>query len=237
LFLDADVRISKNLINNAISFSLKNNTSLISIFPKQIIKTYGEWITVPNMNYILVTLLPLILVRKLRFSSLSAANGQFMFFSADAYRSLMPHRTFRNHKVEDIAIARLFKKSGFRIACLLGDNDITCRMYHSFADSVNGFSKNVIAFFGNSFILAVLFWLITTFGFLAVMMVFSKMVFFLYVIALLVIRVIVSAASRQNIFYNLVFMIPLQISLGLFIYKAFINKHLRKFQWKGRSIE
>jgi cellulose synthase/poly-beta-1,6-N-acetylglucosamine synthase-like glycosyltransferase len=53
LFLDADVRIGHNLMGYAVSFSKKHDLGLISIFPKQIIKTAGERITVANMNYIL----------------------------------------------------------------------------------------------------------------------------------------------------------------------------------------
>ncbi len=32
-------------------------------------------------------------------------------------------------------------------------------------------------------------------------------------------------------------MIPLQVSLGIIIYKTFINKHFGKFKWKGHDIE
>lgn len=237
LFLDADVRIKNNIISNALSFSRKHDTVLISIFPEQIIKTFGERITVPNMNYILVSLLPLILVRKLKYPSLSAANGQFMFFRADIYHQSEPHRLMKNNKVEDIHIAREFKKRGFKIACLLGDETIRCRMYNGFWDSVNGFSKNVIAFFGNSYILAVLFWLITTFGFLPVLFALTSEILIVYLLIYFLTRIIISVASHQNVFYNLIYFILLQLSLGLFIYKAFINKYFRKLQWKGRIID
>jgi len=237
LFLDADVRIGDNVIEKAVTFSENHNLGLISIFPKQIIRSFGEMITVPNMNYILVSLLPLVLVRKSKFPSLAAANGQFMFFKADIYRSMWPHEKMRSDKVEDISISRTYKEKGIKVACLLGDNAISCRMYSGFRESVNGFSKNVVAFFGNSFILASLFWLVTTFGFLFILFELTVELFVTYLIAFLSARIIISIVSRQNIFYNLLFIIPLQLSSGLFIYKAFINKYFKKFQWKGRSID
>lgn len=236
LFLDADVRIGKNVTGKVVSFSEDQNLGLISIFPKQTIRTFGERITVPNMNYILVSLLPLILVRKLKFPSLAAANGQFMFFKTDKYKTLKPHEKMKGDKVEDISIAREYKRNGVKVACLLGDNDITCRMYNGFNESVNGFSKNVIAFFGDSFILASLFWLVTTFGFLFILNELALIFFLTYILLCLSSRIIISIVSRQNIFFNLIFIIPLQISLGLFIYKAFINKKFRNFKWKGRII-
>jgi len=236
LFLDADVRISGNVIGRAVSFSTKKQISLISAFPRQIIKTPGERITVPVMNYILVSLLPLVLVRKSGFSSLSAANGQFMFFRAENYKELLPHEKVRDNMVEDIHIARMFKKAGRNVSCLLGDNDLSCRMYRGFSDAVNGFSKNVIAFFGNSFLLALLFFLVTTFGFIAVFMAMTVNVFMAYIAVYFTSRIIISIASRQNLFYNLLLIIPLQFSLGLFIYRAIINKIFRRFQWKGRNL-
>jgi len=237
LFLDADVRIINRLIDNAVFFARKHNTGLISIFPKQIIVSLGEKITVPNMNYILVSLLPLILVRKSRFPSLAAANGQFMFFRSDVYRNTLPHELMKNNMIEDIATAREFKKRGIKIACLLGDDKITCRMYRGFPEAVNGFSKNVIEFFGGSFIMALLFWLVTTFGFAVILFTLSPVFLYVYLTIYLLTRIFVSAASSQNICVNIVFILPLQLSLGLFIYKAFINKNFRKFQWKGREIK
>lgn len=148
--------------------------------PKQVIKTFGERITVPNMNYILLSLLPLILVRKSGFPSLSAANGQFMFFRAHEYKMMQPYRTVRSDKFEDISIARLYKRHKIKTACMLGDESITCRMYSGIRESVSGFSKNVIAFFGYSFSLVIIFWLISTQGFIPVLLSFPTWILIIY---------------------------------------------------------
>ena len=237
LFLDADVRIGNKVINRALSFSTTYDLGLISIFPKQVIRSHGERITVPNMNFILASLLPLVLVRKTNFSSIAAANGQFMFFECEKYKSLWPHEKMKNEKVEDISIARAYKKKGLKVACLLGDDMITCRMYTGFYEAVKGFSKNVTAFFGNSFVLALLFWLITSFGFIPVLLKLPLALFFIYLIAYMLVRIIISAVSRQNLFFNLLYILPLQLSLFLFIYNSFLNRYFRKFEWKGRVID
>lgn len=236
LFLDADVRISGNLIGDAISHAERTKSDLVSIFPMQWIVTSGEWATVPNMNYILVTLLPLILVRKTRFASLAAANGQFMLFRKEAYREHLPHEKMKSSKVEDILIARHFKKNGKNVSCLLGDERISCRMYSDFAGAVNGFSKNVAEFFGGSYIMASLFWLVTTFGFIAVLLFLPFTFFLLYLAMYLSARIAVSISARQNILKNMLFMLPLQLSMGLFIVKSLTNKFFRKYSWKGREI-
>jgi len=237
LFLDADVRVGNKLIVNAISYMDRFGLALVSIFPRQIIKTLGEKITVPVMNYILLTLLPLVLVRKSIFSSLAAANGQFMLFNSRVYKSLYPHEKMKNNLVEDIEIARYLKKQPYKIACLTGDRDIQCRMYSGPGDAVRGFSKNVSAFFGNSIMLAFIFWLITTFGFLFVLYSLSFPLFLTYIIIYMLIRIIVSIVSEQNTAENLWLIFPQQMSLGLFIYYAFINKKNKTYHWKGRDIK
>ena len=153
LFLDSDVRIGNGIIRQSCSFSDKHKLGLLSIFPRQIMVSAGEKATVPLMHFILLTLLPLIIVRKTGFSSLAAANGQFMLFSSEIYRKTLPHEKMKIDKVEDIKIARYFKNEGIKIACITGKESVSCRMYNGFSEAVHGFSKNVTQFFGNSFAL------------------------------------------------------------------------------------
>lgn len=236
LFLDADVRIRANIIEKMLTFAQKHNLTLLTIFPVQIMKTLGEKTTVPIMNYILLSLLPLILVRKSSFPSLAAANGQCMFFWAEGYKNIFPHEILKNSKVEDIQIAKLLKRRKKKMACLTGKPEITCRMYNNYSEAVNGFSKNVIMFFSNSFVAAVLFWLITTFGFIAVYYSFSISLFLIYLSAIIFIRIIISVISKQPVLQNLVLAIPQQLTIGIFIFTAMTNKLKKQHTWKGRNI-
>lgn len=236
LFLDADVRIGRGAVSRAVSYAKRNSLALVSIFPKQVMLSLGERMTVPVMNFILLSLLPLVLVKMSLRKSLAAANGQFMLFDSNAYRKKLPHEKMKIEKVEDIAIARYLKSSGYRISCHTGDDSVRCHMYNSFSDAVNGFSKNVAAFFGNSLSIAFLFWLLTSAGILAVTISMHIYLTIAVIMILILTRVIVSITSRQSVLYNILLLIPQQIALGLFIYFAFINKYFRKYKWKGRDI-
>jgi glycosyltransferase involved in cell wall biosynthesis len=236
LFLDADVRVKGGIITNSITLAEKHKTGLLSIFPKQKMVSAGEYLTVPVMNYILLTLLPLVLVFKSKFSSMAAANGQFMLFEREKYFETLPHEKFKNSKVEDIEIARYFKQINIPVVCTLGDNTIECRMYNGFDEAVNGFSKNVVNFFGNSFFAAILFWVVTTFGFLIILSELSTVLFCTFLITVLAIRVVVSVISKQNIFLNLILLVAQQVILGFLIYKAIIYKFNKQLKWKGRNI-
>jgi ABC-type multidrug transport system fused ATPase/permease subunit len=184
----------------------------------------------------LLSLLPLVLVRKSSNPSFAAANGQFMLFQAEIYQELKPHEAVKNSKAEDIEISKLFKRKNKKVACLVGNHEITCRMYENFNEAVNGFSRNVIMYFGNSFVLATLFWLVTSSGFIVVYISFSLSLFFLWLTVTLLTRIIISVISNQPVVQNLVLAIPQQVTLGIFIFKAFTKKFKNQYTWKGRNI-
>jgi glycosyltransferase involved in cell wall biosynthesis len=237
LFLDADVSIQKGLVASAIAHSQKHNLALFSIFPVQRMLTLAEKLTVPLMNWILVSLLPLILTRISRRVSLSAANGQFMLFRAETYRKELFHQRFKSQKVEDILIFRDMKKRGYKVHTVLGNNMITCRMYDSWNGAVQGFSKNVFEFFGGSRVVAFLFGIITTFGFVAVALALPFIYLVLYFAMVILLRAIVSAISRQNVFFNSL-TAPLQQMAFLYVViKAMILQKKKATLWKGRNVD
>ncbi len=235
LFLDADVRIDESVIADAVAYLKKYNLKLLTVFPIQLQLTYGERISVPIMNFILLTLLPLIFVRVSPSASHAAANGQFMLFDAETYKKILPHRLFKNHAVEDIAIARYFKKNKLKMACITGEKRIRCRMYKTFNDAVNGFSKNVFMFFGNNPILACLFWEFSALGFIPVLLSIPQY-FILYIVIQTLIIILYSYASKQKIINNiLLFLFHIGV-LTIIICKAFYVRKKKKLKWKERVV-
>ncbi len=236
LFVDADVRMKTTLLSNAVAHIEKHRLHMLSVFPQQIMQTWGERLIVPLMNWILVSLLPLILTRVSRFPSLSAANGQFLMVDAETYKKHMFHRIFRNSVAEDIAIARYMKRSGLRIHTILSGGQVQCRMYTSFAEAVNGFSKNVMAFFGSSPLTGILFTAITSCGAVPVYLAMGTFQAVLLLGTTLLIRIIVAAASKQHIAHNLITAPVQQLSLIILIIKSIHNMIYKKNKWKGRII-
>ncbi len=236
LFLDADVRICGDAISQAIARMKQHRLGLLSVFPKQIMVSKGEKCSVPLMNYILLSMLPLVWVRKSFFAAHSAANGQFMLYQADVYRRMKPHETLRTNKVEDIASARLLKRNGIRIACLTGDERIRCRMYKNLPEAISGFSKNVDAFFGHSYLLTVMFGLFQAFGFLIIGFILGQMLMWIYLILMILVRWLTSLGSEQSTKENLI-LFPVQIAvLEWIITLSLIYKFNKKSVWKDRNI-
>ena len=235
LFLDADVKIYGNIVADAVAWLKKKRLGLLSVFPKQLQLTWGEKITVPLMNYILITLLPLIYVRVSPFRSHAAANGQFMLFEAVNYKRLQPHLTCRQTAVEDVAIARYYKRQKIKIACVTGLRRVQCRMYNSYNEALNGFSKNIFAFFGNVPALAFLFWGFAALGWIPLAVAHAS-----YLPLWLLLAVLIQAGyalvTQQNP-VTTVLLFPLQLLFMLHVMlKALIDKKRKTQRWKGRNI-
>ncbi len=234
LFLDADVKVKDGLVAKALSHMQKHQLKLLSIFPQQLMGSMAEKIAVPIMNWILLSLLPLPLVRRTAIPSLSAANGQFMLFEAKTYRQIKPHQLFKDERVEDIYISKYYKASGLKIDTLLGDSFIQCRMYNNLGSSIEGFTKNVFAFFGGSIMLALLFAFLSTAG---VLLFIHGLVYGIsFILMVTLIRVFISLSSKQNVISNVLLM-PIQYIVFLMIMvKALLNLQQKKLIWKGRNI-
>jgi len=236
LFLDADVKVGGHLIERALSHMQKHNLELLSIFPKQIFGSLGEKVSVPLMNWILLSLLPLILVRVSKNPAFSAANGQFMMFNAKVYKKHLPHQLFRAHMVEDIATIQYFKQQRLKSDTLLGDNDIQCRMYDSAQDAITGFTKNIFQFFGNSALLTILVGITTTIAPFVIYLNFGPLSGVTYLSGIVLIRIFVSIASRQSVIQNVLFLCPQHLVFLSIILKRITNNRKKELIWKGRNV-
>ena len=236
IFLDADVELNPDVVAWAVSFFQVKKLSLLSVFPQQRMETLAEKLTVPVMNWILQSLLPMILVQKARFPSLSAANGQFMMFDAENYRINQWHFQVRNQNVEDIRLARMIKIQGLKIAVLLGNQDIFCRMYRHLDEAILGFSRNMHEYFGGRRMVMIGFWLIICFSPFILFAAGSWEFLSLFVLLVTANRTFVALASRQNVVLS-VLLHPIQM-LGFTVIVFYnIFRRIRKDTlWKGRRI-
>lgn len=237
LFIDADVRLSSGVVESCLFYKNKYKLEMISSFPTQIINSFGEWLIVPLMNFLLLAFLPLKKVYSSANKSFIAANGQFLFIAKSAYEKIGGHLTFKERVVEDMEIARQVKKSGFNMMTFLGADSVSCRMYDGFGHAFNGFSKNYFPGFNTSPIIFFLFlaFLFTTY-FLPFLMIFMNSSFVLIVLIILLGRLAISVSSRQTILVNIL-LHPVQMLIMITIGVNSVYKtKTKKLKWKGRSI-
>ena len=237
LYLDADIAfVSDELLDSLVHEIEQRPSALISAFPGQIMKTIGERMVVPNLHELLLSMLPMFLIRRSPLTALSAANGQCMFFDAGIYRKHQWHQQVKGEIIEDIAIMKSVKQSGFQGNTLIASHLVKCRMYDSFQAGVDGFSKNMLSGFGGSVTALLAYLLFISLGWGIPL---GAVSLHWYVIALVFIlsrRVMTSSISHQSILANLLFH-PAQIAVMVYIgARSVIQTYTGRLTWKGRKV-
>ena len=237
LFLDADESIKRGLINSLIDRAEGGSLALLSVFTNQVMISIGEKLTVPLMHFILLNLLPLRLVRYAKNPAFAAASGQCMFFNAKKYRENNWHEKVKHQVVEDVEIIKLIKQEELNAEALLGNGLIYCRMYKSVTESLNGFSKNLLAGFGNNILILLFYLLLVIIGPVVLVLNFNADLLVLPITLIVLSRMMISYLSGQNVLVNLI-LHPLQMLFFLIISFISIQKHIfKKGTWKGRTIK
>ena len=80
-------------------------------------------------------------------SPAAAANGQYLLIAREAYEAVGGHATIAKCLLEDVELARAVKCSGRRIRFRFGGEAVRTRMYRSFAQLVEGWTKNLALLF------------------------------------------------------------------------------------------
>lgn len=237
LFIDADVRLSVSAVGSVLSEAVISNADLLSVFPEQVMKSIGEKITVQILNWLMLSFLPVKKVFSSANPKFAAANGQFMFFKSSSYLKYGGHALVSDKIVEDIEFARILKKNNYKVKLMLSKNIVSCRMYLSLSECINGFTKNY--FPGSSmppafFIITLL---ITAFAYLSPLaLVFFNHIYIYLILVIVVQNIIVSYLSTQNIILNL-FLFPFQIIMMVYIgFRSLILLNSGKVYWKNRKL-
>jgi glycosyltransferase involved in cell wall biosynthesis len=237
LFLDADELVNKSLINSSVHRMQLYKLGLLSLFANQNMKTFGEKATVPLLHYTLLNLLPIRLVYLFKSPLFSVACGQFMLFDADIYHKNQWHKKAKDKVVEDASIMKLVKTNGYNGEVLLANSMLTCRMYKTYREALDGFSKNALAAF-NYNILGLLIYILLIFGgpVLIISTLNINLIFFMCGLILLP-RVMISLSAGQNAWMNIL-LHPIQMVNLVIISFLSIQRYLTRTNvWKGRRVD
>ncbi|MFC4101765.1 glycosyltransferase [Paenibacillus xanthanilyticus] len=145
LFLDADARLEKDALAAAMDTALIQRRGLITGFPRQVTRSWMERLVVPLMNFTVACHLPIKLVRGSDDPRFAAAHGAFMLVHADSYREAGGHAANPDHLVDDMQLARAFKRAKLPVSLLDISAYVYMRMYADGASVWSGYRKNIYA--------------------------------------------------------------------------------------------
>ena len=165
-FTDADTFHRPETLRTIVTSLEGEQADLLTGFPRQEVRTWGERFLVPFFSWALLCFNPLGLAYKIQWPALSSALGQMMLFRRDAYLMIGGHDGVGSSIVEDLTLARKIKSYGLCWRVIYIADLISCRMYRNSKEAFNGFAKNLFAAFDFRFLpflfiflwLAVMFW-------------------------------------------------------------------------------
>jgi Glycosyl transferase family 2 len=146
VFLDADVVLAPDAV--AASVRALDGFELISPYPRLVAISAAERLVQPLLPWSWLTFLPLRAVERSPRPSLAAAGGQFLVVDRAGYERAGGHAGVRDRVLEDVELARAVKRSGGRISIMDGSRISSCRMYGSWPELRDGYTKSLWAVFG-----------------------------------------------------------------------------------------
>ncbi|WP_246207235.1 glycosyltransferase [Methylocystis heyeri] len=166
-FIDADVEAGPDLIAGAVCFASGEGLGLLSLAPRQELKSFAERLVMPCGFYSLAFRQD---IRRLEAQdSLDASvTGQFMLIRRQAYDAVEGHAAVSHMICEDAGLARLIKQSGFRAAFRDGGRLLSTRMYTGWSRLWQGLTKNLVDMLGGQLPLLSAAFVAVTLGWAAV---------------------------------------------------------------------
>ena len=146
LFTDADTVHRGGSLARSVEEARRQKAALLSYSPEQEVHGFWEKAVMPVIFAELASSYRPSDVSD-PASSAAAANGQYILISREAYDAVGGHETIATSLLEDVALARAVKASGRKIFFRYGKDAVRTRMYRSFAQLREGWTKNLALLF------------------------------------------------------------------------------------------
>jgi len=155
LFTDADTVHRAGSLASSLAEAQRQKAALLSYSPQQEVHGFWEKAVMPVIFAELASTYRPSEVSD-PASIAAAANGQYILISREAYEAVGGHAAVATSLLEDVALARAVKASDRKIFFRYGGDAVRTRMYRSFAQLSEGWTKNLALLFRSPVRLAML---------------------------------------------------------------------------------
>lgn len=156
-FTDADTVHEPTSISSCLNCLEANKLDALSAYPRQHMKTFWEKMILTFINFGLMSLFPIFLLKISKKLNIGIGLGALMFYRSDVYRAVGGHLNIKGKCLEDIRMSKLVLSSGYRYSIFDGQNILACRMYKRFEDAEKGFRRFIYSLFHKGYELSLLF--------------------------------------------------------------------------------
>jgi glycosyltransferase involved in cell wall biosynthesis len=155
LFTDADTIHLPGSLARSLEEAKRHQAAMLSYSPEQVVDSFWEKSVMPVIFAELASSFRPSQVSDPK-SPAAAANGQYILITREAYDAVGGHAAIAASLLEDVALARAVKRSGRKIFFRYGGDAVRTRMYRTFAQLREGWTKNLALLFPSPVRLAVL---------------------------------------------------------------------------------
>lgn len=240
LFADADVIYEAEAVAAAVAHLQQRGVPMLSLFPRFVMRGFWEHVAMPNLAFFAFTVLPLWLSNRSRVPVLAIGGGTGNLIRRADYDAVGGHTALRDAVVDDVALARLVRRSGRRTEIVRAEELVSVRMYEGLGEIVRGFTKNGFAVVGRSYVTMAVF---LALGFVLHVLPFilaltGDVVIIASVIVLTLTRVILFAALGYRI-DNALLGHPLMLAVWfvIMIRSTWLTGIRRQLLWRGRTYD
>ena len=232
--LDADVRLSNDALNKAVTTLHGARLDFVSPYPRQIVQSFAERLIQPLLQWSWLTTVPLRYAESSGQKSMAVANGQFFVVRRTALKSIDGYQSVKHAVIDDVFLARELIKSGSSGTVINGSAIAETHMYNSWNEIEAGYGKSLNKAFGSIigavFVVAFLF--VTSIAPL-ILGLLGNAYGWLGFAAIVGTRVLSAIKSRGNVLDSVLHPISVVALIYLIVYSYLMRGSI---QWKGRTV-
>jgi cellulose synthase/poly-beta-1,6-N-acetylglucosamine synthase-like glycosyltransferase len=232
--IDADVRLSNDAFNKAVTTLQDARLDFVSPYPRQIAQSFAERLIQPLLQWSWLTTVPLRNAESSGFKSMAVANGQFFVVRRSALAAIGGYTSVKHAVIDDVFLARELVKNKFSGTVVNGSEIAQTRMYTSWSEIKAGYGKSLNEAFGSIFgAIFVVAFLIATSIVPLILGLFGNPYGWLGFAAIVGTRVLSAIKSRGKALDSVLHPISVLALIYLIVYSYLMRG---KVQWKGRTV-
>ena len=232
--IDADVRLSNDAINRAVTALNSARLDFVSPYPRQNAQSFAERLIQPLLQWSWLTTVPLRYAESSGQQSMAVANGQFFVVRRSAMAAIGGYQSVKHAVIDDVFLARELVKNGSSGTVINGSDIAETRMYASWSQIKAGYGKSLNQAFGSivGAIFVVAFLIATCIAPLLLGLL-GNPYGWLGFAAIVGTRVLSAMKSRGRVLDSVLHPISVLALVYLIVYS-----YLRRgsIQWKGRTV-
>lgn len=242
LFVDADIHYEPEAVAAAVAHQQRCGVSMVVLLPHFELRGFWENAAMPHLPMTVFSYLPIWLANRTTIGFLSIGGGPGNLVRRADYDAAGGHDALRDAVVDDVGLARLLRRAGRRTEVVLANDLVSLRMYHGLREVVEGFTKNLFAALGRSYVAAAAgMILMLVFNLLPYALLFVppvRTIAVATVVLISLVRVVLFGTLRYRL-DNAVFLHPVMIVVWawIFLRSVWFTGMRRKLHWRGRTYD